>query len=274
MKLIEALVPESIDLNLRSRTKEDLFGEMVALLKRNPSLSEIDGSTIQKALNEREKTGTTGVGKEVGIPHGKIMGLPSISAAIGVTKRGIEYGSIDGLPVKFVVAVVAPPEQSQNYLRILAKIARLLSDPAFTETLVTAKSPAEIYDRIEAIEGGAPVEAIKEPSLLIFELTDPDYLEAVVEYFTEVGATSATVLDGRNVESFLTKVPLFADFAKVFTEGQESGTIFMLLIDRGAVPRFVEGLEEIIGDLEEEGRGVAFTIDVATVKGATSRLEL
>lgn len=274
MKLIEALVPESINPNLRSKTKDDLFGEMVALLKGNATLAEIDDSTILKALKEREKTGTTGVGKEVGIPHGKIMGLSTICAAIGVAKRGIEYGSIDGLPVRFVVAVVAPPEQSQNYLRILAKIARLLSDPGFTESLITAKSPKEIFDKIETIEGGARVEAMTEPMLLIFELTDTDYLDPVVEYFTEVGATSATVLDGRNVQSFITRVPLFADFAKVFSESQESGTIFMLLIDRGAVQRFIEGLEEIIGDLEEEGRGVAFTLDVASVKGAASRLEL
>jgi PTS system nitrogen regulatory IIA component len=274
VRLIEALVPDSINPNLRSRTKDDLFGEMVALLKRNPTLAETDDSTIRRALDEREKTGTTGVGKEVGIPHGKIMGLSTICAAIGVAKRGIEYGSVDGLPVRFVVAVVAPPDQSQDYLRILAKIARLLSDPSFTESLVTARGANEIYRRIEAIEGGARVEAMKEPMLLIFELTDSDYLDPVVEYFTEVGATSATVLEGRNVQGFITRVPLFADFAKVFTESQESSTIFMLLIDKGAVDRFVEGLEAIIGDLEEEGRGIVFAIDVASVKGAASRLEL
>jgi mannitol/fructose-specific phosphotransferase system IIA component (Ntr-type) len=154
MKLIEALIPESVNPNLRSRTKDDLFGEMVALLKRNPALSGIDESTIRKALDEREKTGTTGVGREVGIPHGKIMGLARICAAIGVAKRGIEYDSIDGLPVRFVVAVVAPPEQSHDYLRVLAKIARLLSDPSFTESLVTAKIPRDIYDRID--EGAVP----------------------------------------------------------------------------------------------------------------------
>ena len=120
MRLIEALVPESINQSLRSKTKDDLFSEMVALLKRNPTLAEIDDSTILKVLNEREKTATTGVGKEVGIPHGKIMGLDGICAAIGVSKRGVEYGSVDGLPVRFVVAMVAPPEQSQAYLRILA----------------------------------------------------------------------------------------------------------------------------------------------------------
>lgn len=274
MKLIEALVPASINPNLRSRTKDDLFGEMVALLKRNPTLEGVNETTIRRALDEREKTGTTGVGREVGIPHGKIMGLSTIAAAIGVAKRGIEYGSVDGLPVRFVVAVVAPPEQSQDYLRILAKIARLLSDQSFTESLVTAKRPEDIYATIEAIEGRARVEAMKEPSLLIFELRDADYLDPVVEYFTEVGATRATVLDGRNVESFITRVPLFADFAKVLTEGQEPGTIFMVLIDRAAVGRFTEGLEDIVGDLEEEGRGVVFTIDVAAVKGAVSRLEL
>ena len=83
MKLIEALVPESINPSLRSRTKDELFGEMVALLKRNPKLESVDESTILKALKEREKTATTGVGKEVGIPHGKIMGLSGIVGAIG-----------------------------------------------------------------------------------------------------------------------------------------------------------------------------------------------
>lgn len=275
MKLIDTLVIESIDPSLESRTKDDLFVEMAALLKRNPALNDVDESTILKALNEREKTATTGVGREVGIPHGKIMGLSKICGAIGVARRGIEYGSVDGVPVRFVVAMVAPPDQSQDYLRTLAKVARLLSDASFTETLVTASSPDDIYRHIERMETAmSPVEKTDEKVLLMFELTDPDYFDAVVEYFTEVGGTSATVLDARNVEGFLTKVPLFADFSRVFTEGQTFGYIFLLVMDKGALPRFIEDLEDIIGDLEEEGRGIAIAIDIASVKGKPSRLEL
>jgi PTS system nitrogen regulatory IIA component len=274
MKLIEALVVESIEASLRARTKEELFREMVGLLKKNPALAEVDESTILKALNEREKQATTGVGKEVGIPHGKIMGLSTIVGAIGVAKRGIEYGSVDGLPVRFVVAMVAPPEASQDYLRVLAKVARLLSDPSFTETLITATSGKAILDRIHEIEAAAaPVTATEDRVLLLFELTDPDYFDAVVEYFTEVGGTSATVMDARNVQGFITKVPLFADFSRVFTEGQESGNIFLLVLDKGAVDRFIEGIEEIIGDLDEEGRGVAIAMDICYVKGTTSAIE-
>ena len=274
MRLVEALALESIEPNLRSRSKDDLFGEMAGLLKRNPAMAETDESTILRALLEREKTATTGVGKEVGIPHGKIMGLSKICAAIGVSKRGIEYGSVDGLPVHYVVAVVAPPEQSQSYLRILAKIARLLSDPSFLETLITASTPGDVHDHVVALEEAAPAEPLEEPVLLMFELKDPDYFDPVVEYFTEVGATGATVLDGRNVRGFLTRVPLFADFAKVFTEGQEFGYIFMLLIDKGQVERFIEGLEAIIGDLGEEGRGLAFTLNVTLAGGLPSRLDI
>ncbi len=275
MKLIEALVGESIDPNLRARTKDDLFREMTRLLKRNPALAGTDEATILKALNEREKTATTGVGKEVGIPHGKIMGLTQIVGAIGVSKRGIEYGSVDGLPVRFVVAMVAPPEQSQDYLRILAKVARFLSDPSFTETLITASAPSAIYERIASIEAAAaPVATTEEQVLLLFELTDPDYFDAVVEYFTEVGGTSATVMDARNVEGFITKVPLFADFSRVFTEGQKFGHIFLLVLDKGAVSRFVEGIEEIVGDLDEEGRGIAVTMPLDSMKGKPSRIEL
>ena len=274
MKLIDAVITESIEINLRARTKEDLFTEMVALLKRNPALEGIEESTVLKALNEREKTATTGVGREVGIPHGKIMGLPSIAAAIGVSKRGIEYGSVDGLPVRFIVAMVAPPEESRDYLRILAKVARLLSDPSFTESLVTASSPDKIHDTIRMMEAASTaVTTTEEQRMLLFELRDPDYFDAVVEYFTEIGGTSATVLDARNVEGFLTKVPLFSDFARVLTEGQTFGHIFLLAIDRGAVERFVAGLEEIVGDFAEEGRGIVVTFPIDYVKGMPSKLE-
>jgi mannitol/fructose-specific phosphotransferase system IIA component (Ntr-type) len=274
MKLIDAVAVESIEINLRSRNKADLFQEMVELLKRNSVLESVNESTVLKALNEREKQATTGVGKEVGIPHGKIMGLSRIAAAIGVSKRGIEYGSVDGLPVRFVVAMVAPPEESRNYLRILAKVARLLSDPSFTETLVTAGSAEEIHETIASMEAASThVSTTEEQRMLLFELKDPDYFDAVVEYFTEVGATSATVLDARNVEGFLTKVPLFSDFARVFTEGQTFGHIFLLALDKGAVDRFVAGLEEIVGDLAEEGRGIVVTFPIEYVRGMPSRLE-
>jgi PTS system nitrogen regulatory IIA component len=274
MKLIDAVAVESIEISLRARTKEDLFTEMAALLKKNPALESVDTSTVLKALKEREKTATTGVGKEVGIPHGKLMGLSGIAAAIGVSKRGIEYGSVDGLPVRFVVAMVAPPEEARDYLRILAKVARLLSDPSFTETLITASSRTEIHDRIRTMEAASTaVATTEEQRLLLFELRDPDYFDAVVEYFTEIGGTSATVLDARNVEGFLTRVPLFSDFARVFTEGQAFGHIFLLTIDKGAVERFVAGLEDIVGDFAEEGRGIVVTFPIDYVKGKPSKLE-
>ncbi|MBN2566221.1 MAG: PTS sugar transporter subunit IIA [Candidatus Eisenbacteria bacterium] len=275
MKLIDAVHVDSIEVNLHSRTKDDLFEEMVALLKRNPVLADADAKTILRALNERERTATTGVGKEVAIPHGKLMGLGGIVGAIGVSRRGIDYGSIDGHPVRFVVAIVAPPEESRDYLRILAKVARVLSDPSFTESLVTASSPGDIHGRIRDMEEAAsPVSTTEEQRMLLFELRDPDYFDAVVEYFTEVGATTATVLDARNVQGFLTRVPLFSDFARVFTEGQEFGHIFLLVIDRGAVKRFVDGLEDIVGDFAEEGRGIVVTFPIDFVRGRPTKIEL
>lgn len=274
MKLIEALVSESIEPNLKARSKGELFEEMTDLLMKNPALREIGRSTVLKALNERERTATTGVGREVAIPHGKIMGLERIVGAIGIAPHGIEYGSVDGLDVRFVVAILAPPEESHDYLRILAKVARLLSDTTFRESVLTAGTAEGVHKRIAEMERKSPVERTEEQVLLIFELTDPDYFDAVVEYFTEVGATSATVLDARNVEGFITKVPLFADFSRVFTERQEFGYIFLLVIDRGLVDRFIEGLEEIIGELEDEGRGIAITIPIAESRGRPSAIEL
>lgn len=274
MKLINTLALESIELDLRSRSKDELFEEMAGLLKKNPGLASTKESTILRALLEREKTATTGVGKEVGIPHGKIMGISGICSAVGVSKRGIEYGSVDSRPVRYVVAMVAPPEQSQDYLRILAKVARLLSDPAFVETLVTAKSAREVHDRIASLEEVAPAVDTEEQVLLMFELKDPDYFDQVVEYFTEMGAVGATVMDARSVRGFLTRVPLFADFARVFSEGQEFGHIFMVVMDKGRVGGFISGIEEIVGELDEEGRGLALAIDISWARGLKGGAEL
>ena len=63
MKLIDAVAVESIEINLRSRNKADLFQEMVELLKRNSVLESVNESTVLKALNER--LGAWGVGRHI-----------------------------------------------------------------------------------------------------------------------------------------------------------------------------------------------------------------
>ena len=93
---------------------------------------------------EREKLGSTGIGQGVAIPHGKSDSVESLVAALGVSKRGVDFESLDGEPVNLIFLLVAPPDSAGQHLKALARISRLLKDKFFRQALREAKSLEEI----------------------------------------------------------------------------------------------------------------------------------
>jgi len=73
-----------------------------------------------------------------------------VVAAFGRSSTGIEFDSLDGLPVKFIVLFIVPKDQFQTHLRTLAAIAKFLNDRSVREHLGTAANPQEILSIFEA----------------------------------------------------------------------------------------------------------------------------
>ena len=90
---------------------------------------------ILETLMKREKLGSTGIGQGIAIPHGK---LPSISRVYGLFARlaqPVDFDSVDGQPVDLVFVLLAPEDAGADHLKALAKISRLLRDPAVVAKL-------------------------------------------------------------------------------------------------------------------------------------------
>ena len=68
----------------------------------------------------------------------------SQSAALGISKRGVDFDALDGEPVHILFLLVAPPDAAGNHLKALAKVSRLLKDKFFRQALKDSKSPDEI----------------------------------------------------------------------------------------------------------------------------------
>ena len=100
------------------------------------------------ALESREKLGSTGIGKEVAIPHSRTLSVPRLKALIGRSKKGIDWGARDKKPVKIFFVVVAPPqERSNDYLPLLGSLVSAMQQAKHRDALLAAKG----WEKVRAV---------------------------------------------------------------------------------------------------------------------------
>lgn len=130
---LDALVDkQSVLANLKAANKKQLLQELSQALAAQVA---IDHRVIFETLMKREKLGSTGIGQGIAIPHGKV---PSISRVYGLFARlatPVEFEAVDGQPVDLVFVLLAPEHAGADHLKALARISRLLRDPAVVAKL-------------------------------------------------------------------------------------------------------------------------------------------
>ncbi|HEX4597438.1 MAG TPA: PTS sugar transporter subunit IIA [Burkholderiaceae bacterium] len=150
MNLLSNLLSLSnVALDLDARDKRDAL-ERAADVFQNIQASS--GSRIFDCLMAREQLGSTGLGKGVAIPHGRLRGLKRAVAAIIRLKDPLEFGSPDGQPVRLLVVLLVPEHATQQHLEILSELAQMLSEPSMREQLLTIVQPAALLATVAAWE--------------------------------------------------------------------------------------------------------------------------
>ena len=146
-KITEFITVQSVDLNMKATNKSEAIVELTKLLEKSGKLDNID-KTLE-ALKEREKLGSTGIGKGVAIPHAKTEFAKDLVIAFGVSKQGVNFNSVDDEKVNLFFAFALPLKNSQTYLKILARISRLIRNDDFREKLLGAKTPEQVLELID-----------------------------------------------------------------------------------------------------------------------------
>ncbi len=140
---------EHIIMNLKSKTKEKLFKEILD----KTDFSDEKKNLIFCSLKQREVLGTTGIGKGIAIPHSRSLILEELKLFIGISKKGIEYEAMDGKPVHIVFLIIAPPlDEANQYLILLGKIAALSKELTKNKNYLKVGSTGEFIEMIKSIE--------------------------------------------------------------------------------------------------------------------------
>jgi len=104
-----------------------------------------DPDELMRVLLEREAMGSTGIGDGVAIPHGKLHGRGEVIVAFGRSHRGVDYQSLDDKPAYLFFLLVTPQESPGEHLKMLARISRILKNPALRERLRTVPDGGELH---------------------------------------------------------------------------------------------------------------------------------
>jgi PTS system nitrogen regulatory IIA component len=145
MKVIDALHPDAILTDMQSRTKKEVLEEISKPIAR---ILKIRHEDLVKVLIEREQMGSTGIGKGIAIPHGRISGINDLVIGFGLSRKGAQFDSLDKTPVHIFFVLVTPEHSTGLYLKFLARISRMLKNEAVKEKLLHARQTEDIISAI------------------------------------------------------------------------------------------------------------------------------
>ncbi len=142
MALHDLLSPEAVIPVLRATTKKAVLQD---LCERAGTVSGLPWREIYDAVLQRERLGSTGVGKGVAIPHGKLVSCRAIFGVFARLDRALDFDALDGEPVDLVFLLVAPEAAGADHLKALARVARLFREQAVTAKLRTVRDPSSLF---------------------------------------------------------------------------------------------------------------------------------
>jgi len=150
MRLRDMLDESSVKVGLESLDKDECIEEMIEVLVRAGRVKDRD--KVREAVLSRESEGSTGIGKGVAVPHGKCEGLSNTVLAVGISREGIEFDSVDDQPVNIVFLIAASSAEPGRHLQMLAEVVRLIRVPGLCAKLAAAETPKAVLDLLDAEE--------------------------------------------------------------------------------------------------------------------------
>ncbi len=152
MSIVDYMKPEWITLNLKSKSRHEVFQEMASALGRTGLLNNETIGDLVKKLEERESLSTTGVGEGIAIPHASLKGLKETVIGIGVIPDGVDFSSLDSQPVKVVFMIVGSQSVPRLHIQILARLVRLCRNKDLKEKIMEGTAPEKVLEAIRMVD--------------------------------------------------------------------------------------------------------------------------
>ena len=103
MEIADLLIPRGVIAQLRVGNKKQALQEIA---RRAATLTGLAERRIYDVLTERERRESTGIGRGIAIPHGKLAELSRLYGLFARLERPIPFEAIDDQPVDLVFVLL------------------------------------------------------------------------------------------------------------------------------------------------------------------------
>ena len=142
MELGDLITPEAVIPALKAKNKKQALQE---LSEKAAKLTGLRARDVFETLLQRERLGSTGIGRGIAIPHGRLPALKGIFSMFARLEQPLEFEAVDNEPVDLIFLLLAPEHAGADHLKALARISRLLREPQTIERLRASHDRATLY---------------------------------------------------------------------------------------------------------------------------------
>lgn len=142
------------NLRLKAADKDSVLAELVETMVKAKAIDASLQEDVVKALVEREKLASTGVGMNVAIPHVQIEGIDQVVVNVSLHPDGVEWAALDGAPVHILFTVLRPAQASEQYdperhLDMMRWLSRLCRHADFRRFAMAVNNRTELVDLLK-----------------------------------------------------------------------------------------------------------------------------
>lgn len=148
--LAEALEAGGIHFSVPGIDKLSVLTNVVNRIKLPP---QMDPDFLLQVLLAREALGTTAIGNGIAIPHVRnpiLLNRPSPAISLCFLEQPIDFGALDGVPVKTLFMLTSPTVKV--HLHLLSRLAYALRVDSFRSSLGSGSDPAGIIAAANLID--------------------------------------------------------------------------------------------------------------------------
>lgn len=151
MKLTDLIGLDLIETDIKGSSKESVIDEMIEKLEVVGAINS--KRKFKKAIINREKESTTGIGFNIAIPHGKSKAVVKPSVVFGIKRDGVDWEAYDGTPAKLIFMIAVPEEAAGNeHLKILQMLSRKLMNEEYRNQLLSIETKEQALELLDQIQ--------------------------------------------------------------------------------------------------------------------------
>ena len=152
MALADYLSEELIRMDLASRERDGVIRGLLDSLVACKALPARLLEPAVAAILDRERLGSTAIGRGVAVPHARLEELDEVLVAFGYSRAGVEFSALDSQPVHEVFLVIAPKGRADEYLDLMERITRLVQNDDFRRFVSHAKGRRDVMELIKEMD--------------------------------------------------------------------------------------------------------------------------